>query len=153
MEAATVRFLDVPGPFRGKPWESLGTRQAERQGRLLRTTGPERTLIEGFRHPALVGGLEELVLSAGGYPTLDLDLLGELLERFRGRKLWAAVGWFLERFQRPFQVPEKILARFERQRPRSPYYLERGRRGGSYVPRWNLVVPEALKKVGGPDEP
>lgn len=153
MQDATVRFLDVPGPLRAGPWGSLGTRQAERQGRLLRTTGPERTLVEGFHRPDLVGGLEELVLSAGGFPTLDLDLLGEVLERYRVRKLWAATGWFLERFRNAFQVPDAVLGRFEQQRPRSPHYLERNSRGGTFSSRWNLVVPESLGKVGGPDEP
>ena len=46
---------------------------------MLETTGPERTLVEGFRRPALSGGLEELVRSASAFPTLDLGLLGKVL--------------------------------------------------------------------------
>ena len=152
MKDATVRFLDIPGPFRAGPWGNLGTRQAERQGQLLRTTGPERTLVEGFHRPDLVGGLEELVLSAAGFPTLDMELLGEVLERYRVRKLWAAAGWFLERFKNTFQVPDSVLGRFEKQRPRTPHYLERNSRGGTFSSRWNLILPSALRKVGGPDE-
>lgn len=48
--------------------------------RKLRVTGPERTLIDGFRRPDLVGGLPELVESAAGFPVMDLPLLFDLLE-------------------------------------------------------------------------
>ncbi|MEW6112842.1 MAG: type IV toxin-antitoxin system AbiEi family antitoxin domain-containing protein [Acidobacteriota bacterium] len=152
MKGATLRFLEVPTPFRSGGTKDLGTRQAERQGRLLRTTGPERTLVEGFHRPGLAGGLEELVLSVGEVPLLDLDLLCEVLERYSIRKLWAATGWFLESHRTMFQVPDALLGRFEKKRPASPHYLDRNSRGGSLSSRWNVVVPEALGRVGGPDE-
>ena len=53
------------------------------RGKLFETTGPERTLAEGFRRLALTGGLEELVRSASAFPTLDLDLLGALASRWK----------------------------------------------------------------------
>jgi hypothetical protein len=120
---------------------------------MLEATGPERTLVEGFRRPALAGGLEELVRSASGFPTLDLDLLEEILRRCGVANLWAATGWFLERFQRSFHVPANVLDRIERHRPRSPRYLERNRRGGTFAPRWNLILPQILVKPGEADEP
>jgi len=66
--------------------------------------------------------------------------------------LWAATGWFLERFRQNFAVPDRVLARIERQRPRSPQYLERGHRGGAFASRWNLIVPEVLMRPGEADE-
>ena len=33
--------------------------------------------------------------------------------------MWAATGWFLERFRQNFAVPDRVLARIERQRPLS----------------------------------
>lgn len=149
---ATLRFLDYPAPFRAESARDLGTRQAERQGRLLRTTGPERTLVEGLHRPGLVGGLEELVVSVGGVPVLDLDLVCEVLERYGIRKLWAATGWFLERHRKTFQVPDATLGRLEKMRPTSPHYLDRNSRGGTLSLRWNVVVPEELRRIGGPDE-
>ena len=109
--------------------------------------------MEGFRRPALTGGLEELVRSASAFPTLDLDRLDAILRRFAVGNLWAATGWFLERFRQNFAVPDRVLARFERQRPRSPQYLERGRRGGTLTARWNLILPEVLMRPGEADEP
>jgi len=149
----TVRFLDHPVHLRTPSRRHLGTRRIERRGRLLEVTGPERTLVEGFRRPALAGGLEELVRSASGFPTLDLDLLEEILRRCGVANLWAATGWFLERFQRSFHVPANVLDRIEQHRPRSPQYLERNRRGGTLAPRWNLILPQILVKPGEADEP
>jgi predicted transcriptional regulator of viral defense system len=152
LNGRTIRFLEHPGPMRSAAGEQLGTLRVERQGRLLRTTGPERTLVEGFRRPALAGGLEELVRSASGFATLDLELLEKILNAYGIANLWAAVGWFLERFGQVFYVPENMFARLECRRPVSPHYLERDRRGGVFAARWNLILPEALARPGEPDE-
>ena len=152
LNGTIIRFLEHPGRLRAAVCEQLGTLRIERQGKLLRATGPERTLVDGFRRPALVGGLEELVQSASGFATLDLDLLEKILRTYAAANLWAATGWFLERFQRTFYVTEKVLDRMTQQRPRSPQYFERDRRGGVLATRWNLILPEALASMGGPDE-
>ena len=147
----TIRFLADPDALRDPDVRTLATRQVERMGRLVRTTGPERTLVEGLRRPGLAGGAEELVVSASGFPILDLKLLEQVLARYGTASLWAAVGWFLERFQSTFSVPDAFLTRCERRRPKSPHYLERGRRGGVLAERWNLIVPEAVARLGAPD--
>ena len=131
----------------------MGTLKIERQGKLLLSTGPERTLIEGFRRPAFVGGLEELVTSASGFAVLDLDLLDEILKRYGIANLWAATGWFLERFRKSFHVPEDFLNQMEQNRPRSPHYLERNRRGCVLTSRWNLILPKELMRQEELDEP
>lgn len=144
LDETTIRFLDHPGPLRKGSGIHLGTRKIERQGKLLLATGPERTLIEGFRRPALAGGLEELVTSAGGFAVLELGLIEEVLQRYGIANLWAATGWFLERFQQTFHVPAEILTRMERRRPKAPQYLERDRRGGVLAGRWNIILPKEL---------
>ena len=152
LASITIRFLEYPGAMRNVRDRNLGTRKVERRGRLLRITGPERTLVEGFRRPALAGGLEELVLSAGGYPTLDLGLLEKVLRLYDMRNLWAAVGWFLERYQKDFHVPDSTLRRLEHFRPGTPRYLIRQSRGGTLVPRWNLILPAELIQGTEPNE-
>lgn len=152
LDGSRIRFLDHPEPFRSELHRHVGVRKIERRGNLLPTTTPERTLVEGFRRPALVGGLEELVRSAAAFPTLDLDLLDAILRRYAIANLWAATGWFLERFQQSFSAPESFLSRIERHRPRSPQYLERGRRGGMLAARWNLILPDVLVRPDEADE-
>jgi len=146
LDGSTVRFLGHPAPMRTKSGGHLGTLRIERQSKLLLTTGPERTLVEGFRRPGLAGGLEELVTSASGFAVLDLTLLDEILQRYDIANLWAATGWFLERFRQSFHVPEEFLNHMEQHRPRSPHYLERNRRGGVLAVRWNLILPKELMR-------
>lgn len=152
LDGAVVRFLDSPVSMQTGAGQQLGTRKVERQGVLLNTTGPERTLIEGFNRPAFAGGLEELVRSAAGFTTLDLDLLEEVLHRYGLARLWASAGWFLETFQKSFHVPDALLTRIEKNRPRSRLYAERAQRGGKLARRWNLILPSTLLSLGEPDE-
>lgn len=149
----TLRLLRAPVRALGKSWRSLGVRDVSYRGQTLRATGPERTLVEGFRQPQWVGGLAELVESAGGFASLDLKLLRRVLAAYDQRSLWAAAGWFLERNARAYYVGEAILEDFARHRPKSKHYLPRGMRGGTFVPRWNLMLPPELVRGGGGHEP
>jgi len=151
LSGVEVAFVDFPVPFRTERSQRLGTQRVERLGTMLVATGPERTLIDGLRSPAAVGGLEELEQSASGFPALDMKLLEKVLERYGIATLWAAAGWFLERYHTTFHPPEKLLARCERNRPVSPHYLARQKRGGTLARRWNLYLPEAVMK-GEPDD-
>lgn len=144
LDGVRVRFLAHPAALRKDARESLGTQKTLRAGRAVVHTGPERTLIDGFSRPALVGGLEELVESAAGLGVLDLDLLEEILRAFDQRSLWGCAGWFLERHQERLFVPDRYLRRLEQERPLSPHYIPRGHRGGDLYRRWNLVLPESL---------
>ena len=76
LEGTTVQFLNHPGMLKSDAALHLGTRKIEHRGKMLETTGPERTLLEGFRRPGLVGGLEELVNSAAGFPILHPETPG-----------------------------------------------------------------------------
>lgn len=150
LEGSKIRIAPHPTVLAEREEVELGTRTVERRGSILRATGPERTLVEGFRRLDLVGGVTELVASAGGFGALDLALLEEVLECYSVRRLWAAVGWFLETHARAFGVTDQDLDRFERHRPKAPIYLARGARGGALVARWNLVLPPDVGR-GDPD--
>lgn len=152
LNGTTIYFLNFPRSMQCGIDNQVGTRKIERHGQLLSVTGPERTLVEGFSRPALTGGLEELVNSAVAFTTLDLELLEKVLRIYDLSKLWAATGWFLEKFQKSFYVPDALLNRMEQQRPRSRIYIERDQRGGVLVKRWNLIISKELSSLGEPDE-
>jgi predicted transcriptional regulator of viral defense system len=147
-----VEFTPHPAPLARRGATLAGVRDVRYRGATLHATGPERTLLDGFRSPRLAGGLEELVQSAAGFTSLDLDLVRELLEAYDQRMLWAAAGWFLERYRRTFSATDGDLAGLERHRPVSPHYLPRRTRGkgGTLVLRWNLILPESLVSPGEP---
>ena len=118
----------------------------DRAGTFLRVTNPELTLIEGFRYPGRVGGIEELVKSASAFHTLDLNRIKKLLERFGMRKLYAAAGWFFTREQGYRQVTQDYLQNLRVHRPASPQYLEKQSVGGVLDSEWNLIIPRELAR-------
>jgi hypothetical protein len=152
LDGLELHFLSYAEALVRQGASDLGTRSVYRFDRELRVTGPERTLIDGFRQPDRVGGLAELVESAAGLPVLELPLLFDLLHAYRQKVLWAAVGWFLETYRETFFVGEEDLARIEQHVPKAPQYLARDERGGVLVRRWNLIVPDSLDMGREPDE-
>ena len=152
LKSIDIRFLDHPGPMRSAHCRELGLRRIEYRGKIVQSTGPERTLVEGFRRPAEVGGLQELIDSARGFAVLDLGLLQQILQSYNIANLWAATGWFLERFRKSFHVTERVLDQMAQYCPKAPQYLERSRREGVLAARWNLLLPKELVNLREPDE-
>ena len=146
-----IRFLAHPIVLVSRRARDVGVRPVEREGRTLQCTGPERTLVDGFRSPRWVGGVAELVASASGFGVLDLDLLLEVLQGYDQQRLWAAAGWFLQRHQEHFFVPEDYLSALEKRSPGQPRYLVRSEQGGKLGKRWNLIIPEGLLRWEGQD--
>lgn len=95
-------------------------------------------LLEGL--PDLAGGLEEVWRSLTGVPMLDLKMVVEYVRLCGQATLAAKVGFFLTRHRDALGVPERVLTRLRRLRPRQPRYLDR-RLGGKMVADWNLIVP------------
>ena len=137
-------FLPTPTRIRRAQAEGLGLQEAERSGRQIRFSGPERSLVEGFQRPDRMGGLLELAECASAIAVLDFELLERVLETYDERSTWAAVGWFAALHRDRWLPPESFLQRCEKQRPRSNQFLVRDERGGRLLSRWNLIVPENL---------
>lgn len=122
----------------------FGTTSVDRQGVVVRLTGPERTLVDGFAGLKWAGGLEEQVQSASAFRDLDLDIVEQYLRLLDRAILHAAVGWFLEQHPETANPDPSFLAMLARRAPRRPLYLGRRRKGARVLPRWNLLVPAHL---------
>ncbi|MBV6502378.1 MAG: hypothetical protein AKCLJLPJ_00422 [Fimbriimonadales bacterium] len=140
-------LLSHPKPLQRTGQEDLGVRSFDRAGVFVRGLGPERTLVDGFRSPRSFGGLGELVTSLRGLQILNWKLLEEVLTAFDERRVYAAVGWFLESRQSELEVPDALLDDLERMAPKVPVYLDRRMMPGKRVARWNLLVPERLTRM------
>jgi len=105
LNGSILRFMEHPGAIRSIIPKDFGTRRVERREKILIATGPERTLVEGFRRPALVGGLEELINSAGGFSTIDLDLLKKTSVGTISLTFGRRADGFWSVFKHPFTCP------------------------------------------------
>jgi len=150
----TIKFLTHPPAVRQREEsrsrrkaDHLWTTEVSRGGRGLCVTTPERTLVDGFRELSLVGGLDELVESMDGFAMLKPELLQEVLHAYQNKRLWAAVGWYLERRLKELFLSESILEEFKANRPRTRVYLVPGQRGGVMARGWNLLVPEHMQRT------
>lgn len=99
-------------------------------------TDPERTLLEGLRHPEYCGGFREVLSSFKSFSDkLDLNKLVDYachLERAISKRL----GWILEHLK----VENSMLERLENVPMKGPRYLDpSGERKGKYNKKWKLL--------------
>jgi predicted transcriptional regulator of viral defense system len=137
-----ARALLPPKALRARESEDFGVETRERRGVKIQVTGVERTLVDCFAAPGYAGGLEEVMESGQAISVLDLDMLAAYLELLDERRLFAILGFFLEREASRLFVSPPLLERLERGRPASKIYLDKHQRGGRLLRRWNLIVPE-----------
>ena len=137
-----------PAPLEKHGWSSLGVESGDRLGKTIQLTGRERTLVDGFWMPGRVGGLEELVRSAAGFPVLNFDLILKVLAAYASPKLYACIGWFLNRNREQFYADEQILSELRSRRPTSPKYMARHSGEATFDSSWNLMVPNVLLRGG-----
>jgi len=127
----------------------FGVVMMDRRGTVLRVTGPERTLADGFFALRWVGGLEELVESVAAFHDLDLDRLDAYLRLLDRAVVDAAVGWFVESHPQVAPQASAFLQRLERRTPKTAVYLGTRAPGGRMQRRWNLIVPSHLSPDTG----
>ena len=143
-----MTFRSVAPPTRllraGK--ESFGVTGVDRQGQDVKVTTLERTLVDVLDRPKLAGGWEEIWRSLETIPYFNIDQIVEYALILAKRKTIAKVGFYLEQHAKELMVTDIQLAALEKKRPEKPQYFSRKSAGepGKVVPRWNLIVPQAI---------
>lgn len=113
-------------------------------GGRVRVTTRERTLVDVLDVPELGGGWEEIWRSLERIEFFDLDAVVAYALRLGTALTVARVGFFLEQHRELLFVEDHHLRELERVAPRQRRYFDSKRSPGLPVPRWNLIVPEAL---------
>lgn len=119
-------------------------RTIDYRGIQLRVTSPELTVVEGFKYPGRVGGIEEFLAVADALPRLDPLRFPKILSRIAVRKLYSCVGWFLARAPERYEAPEEVLEGLHVGGLTSPKYLVPAISGGMLDRTWNLIIPNTL---------
>jgi predicted transcriptional regulator of viral defense system len=125
------------------PWMKEGCRKVSVGPEFVWATTAERTLVDCVRVPANAGGLAELLRAVPALPKLKPNELLRWIDHYAEKNLAARLGFLLETTDRG-EDELAILPELERRRPSGRIYLERSRRGGRLVQRWNLIVPAHL---------
>ena len=74
---------------------------------------------------------------------IRLDAVVQYVRLCGQATLAAKVGFFLAQHREVLGVPETVLDRLQKLRPRQPNYLDR-RLGGKMAADWNLIVPTPI---------
>ena len=135
----------VPVALRKRQDLGGGIREERRQSLVVRVTGHERTLVDVLDAPALGGGWEEIWRSLEAIEFVDLDLVIAYALRLGSALTIARVGFFLEQHRDALLVEDRHLEALQAHAPGQPIYFERHTRGGTLVPRWNLIVRDEVR--------
>jgi len=131
-----VRFVVAPTSF--------GVETLSREGVPVRVTDRERTLVDCCDRPAYAGGLEELLRSVEGFPSLDHERILNYVRRYGRKSLAAKVGWVLARYEDRWGFPQDVRRSLRSLRPRGAVIFEpapRKRLDGE----WGVLVPATLE--------
>jgi predicted transcriptional regulator of viral defense system len=142
-EGTRYRLLATPKPLTRYIAEP-SLKKVDRHGTFLMVLSIERTLVEGFRSPKEFGGLSEFLDSVGHIDRVKESALLSVLEAFGEKKLYACVGWFLEREQPRLSVSPNFLEVCRHHQPTKPVYLTRNMGAVRKASGWNLLIPEKL---------
>jgi predicted transcriptional regulator of viral defense system len=117
----------------------------DRAGLRLNVTTLERTLVDVFNRPDLVGGAEELFNSLALVERVRGAELERQLDGLGNAAASAALGWWLEREQKRLGVSDATLDTIRALRPKHPQYVLGAKPGDATSVRgWNILVPRAL---------
>jgi predicted transcriptional regulator of viral defense system len=123
-----------------------GFKTLTREGVELRVTDGERTLIDVCDRPAYAGGLEEILRSVEGFPSVRHGRISDYVSQYRRRSLAAKVGWVLSLFEDQWGFPENHKETLRALRPPGSVTFERATR---YVrdSEWGVLIPPKYESL------
>jgi len=140
-----ISRVPVPQSLRIKGQEMFGVVSHKRSGSELRVTNLERTFVDVMDRPDLTGSWEEIWRSLQSVEFFDIEQVIEYVLLLENATTAAKVGFFLEQLSEDLMIDDVHLKQLQRLRPRQPHYIERGKRkGGRWMKKWNLMVPDEI---------
>lgn len=110
----------------------------------VRITDKERTVLDNINKPDLAGGNEELIMCLELMTQLDNNKIIEYLKYYNSKKLYAKVGFVLERFKEDLGISEEVIQECHKNICNTHYYFdsETKKLKNKFISKWNLIVPE-----------
>ncbi len=130
---------------RALPWPEGAVTKVPVGPEFVWATTSERTLVDCVRVPSNAGGVAGILRGVSGLGALDSDAVLRWIDLYAEANLAGRLGFVLEASD--LVLEGRLLYELERRRPRARIYLEPGARGGTLVRRWNVIVPEYLRRA------
>lgn len=128
-----------------KKKEQFGIKNVDRSGMRIRVTDFERTMVDVLDRPQYCGSWEEIWRSLEMVEYFNVDRIVEYVLLLENATTVAKVGFYLEQHREQLMVEERQLNELSANRPLKPHYMIRSKRkGGTFLARWNLVVPNDI---------
>jgi predicted transcriptional regulator of viral defense system len=134
---------------RALPWPEGAVAKIPVGPEFVSATTLERTLVDCVRVSSNAGGISEILRGISGLGALDPDEVLRWVDLYGEANLAGRLGFVLEASD--LTVEGRLFYELERRRPQARVYLEPGMRGGTLARRWNVIVPEHLRRA--PREP
>ncbi|MBI4209824.1 MAG: hypothetical protein HY538_09010 [Deltaproteobacteria bacterium] len=142
-----VRYQPLlhPSALRRTRREEWGIETVTIQGLDVRTTGRERTFVDGLQDLRWVGGWEEFCHCVDKFAYLNLTQVLEYASHINSPALNSRLGLFLEHNQERFYVGAEVLEELRKNRSSVPVPLIGGdKTGGKRESSWNVTIPPNL---------
>ena len=136
--------VQVPAALRALRGGGGGVIEQRHAGGLVRVTTLERAMVDVLDAPGYGGGWEEIWRSLETVEFFDLDSVIAYALRLGSALTVARVGFYLEQHREELMVEDRHLKRLRAHAPAQPRYLDRRRKPGNLVSKWNLIVPGEL---------
>ena len=130
---------------RALPWPEGAVTKVTVGPEFVWASTSERTLVDCVRVPSNAGGVAGIIRGVSGLGTLDSVAVLRWVDLYGEANLAGRLGFVLEASDLAFEG--RLLYELERRRPRARVYLEPGFRGGTLARRWNVIVPEHLRRA------
>lgn len=105
----------------------------------------EKTILDCIRNIHYAGGIEEIVKSISGIPSLNYNKILEYLNRFNGQVLYHKIGFILESIN-TLSLPKKFFNDLQAHIGKKVYYFDKNKTS-TYNKKWKIMVPTKYREL------
>ncbi len=139
--------VKTPAALRRKKADEFGVKTHHLRGLNIKVATLERTLVDVMDKPKYSGSWEEKWRSLEMVEYFALDQVLDYVKLLGNATTAAKVGFFLEQHKEELMVSDEYLDELRLLRPKQPHYLDRrSNKKASWLPAWNLMVPDEIIK-------
>jgi predicted transcriptional regulator of viral defense system len=124
-------------------WKNLVV-PLRRGNELVKVTSRERTLVDCLDNLKWAGGIEEVLRSIGGFPSLDIESAIAYVDMLGSASIAARLGWVLSAAPDLWRMTVEEIGALRSRVGKGPYFLDTRANSTQLIPEWRLYIPEGI---------